>query len=390
LRPELISVAEEIITEIRRTIPEYARPLDGPYGQALRIGVEQAVTAFVDRVANPDKQHTRRDDVCRKLGQMEADEGRSLDTLQAAYRVGSRVAWQHLMKVGRRHNFSSAVMSLLADALFAYVDELASLSLDGYMEAKARSTEVLDGWRRRLLHLILERPQAPHDAIAELAAFAHWAVPTEVTMVAVPSGAECVTSLLDEDILRDLTSFQPHVLIPGRLNAKRRAAIESAFPVNHIAVGLTVPLSQAADALNWARRALDLTRSAVISDERVTLCDDHLSTLFLLSDSALVDQIAQRQFAALAKLTPRRRDRIMETLEVWLDTRGSAIEMADVLHVHPQTIRYRMRQMEKTFAERLDNPEARFAMELVVRVYRLRGKPVVDEDVDVAVPCQGS
>ena len=155
-------------------------------------------------------------------------------------------------------------------------------------------------------------------------------------------------------------------------------------------MGLTVPLSQAADALNWARRALDLTRSAVISDERVTLCDDHLSTLFLLSDSALVDQIAQRQFAALAKLTPRRRDRIMETLEVWLDTRGSAIEMADVLHVHPQTIRYRMRQMEKTFAERLDNPEARFAMELVVRVYRLRGKPVVDEDVDVAVPCQGS
>ena len=47
LRPELDSLAEEIITEIRRTIPEYARPIDGPYGQALRVGVSMAISAFV-------------------------------------------------------------------------------------------------------------------------------------------------------------------------------------------------------------------------------------------------------------------------------------------------------------------------------------------------------
>src|SRR5437588_12592578 len=98
LRPELDSLAEEIITEIRRTIPEYARPIDGPYGQALRVGVGMAITAFVDQLADPTAGREHRDDVCRKLGQNEEHEGRSMDTLQAAYRVGGRVAWQRIMK----------------------------------------------------------------------------------------------------------------------------------------------------------------------------------------------------------------------------------------------------------------------------------------------------
>lgn len=372
LWPELSSLTDEIVAEIRRVIPEYARPLDSPYGRALRVGVEQAIAAFVDQVANPVVPHVRRDDICRKLGQLEADEGRSLDALQAAYRVGSRVAWQRLMKVGRRNNFSSTVMSLLADALLAYVDELVSLSVDGYLEAKARSAEMLDEWRRRLLHRVLEQPHAPRE-VASLAALADWEVPAQGTMVALTADVDGATSLLDKDILTDLTAEQPYLLVPGPLDRERRARLESAFPRGRMAVAVTVPLAQAADALRWARRALDLARAGLVGDNRVTLCENHLVTLFLLSDHVLIDQIARRQFAMLAELTERQRSRVLETMEVWLDTRGSATEMAERLHVHPQTVRHRMRQIEKMFTDDLDEPKARFAIELVLRVYRLRG-----------------
>ena len=372
LRPELDSLAEEIITEIRRTIPEYARPIDGPYGQALRVGVGMAISAFVDQVGDPAVPREHRNDVCRKLGQNEEREGRSMDTLQAAYRTGGRVAWQRIMKVGRRNSFSSTTMSQLADALFGYLDELASLSLAGYTEARARSAEAVEEWRRRLVHLILECAAVADNAISELAALARWRVPTDVTLVAVASGATVARPLLDEDILIDLRGAEPYLLIPGALTPARLRTLQTALPGERLAVGVTVPLRSAVDSLRWARQALTMAEHGVFGSGKIVNCAEHLSTVWLLSDTALIDQISKRQLAALDGLTSKQRTRLVETLGAWLRTRGSAAEIAEALNVHPQTVRYRMRQLEKTFGERLDDPDERFALELVLRASRLR------------------
>jgi DNA-binding CsgD family transcriptional regulator len=372
LRPELDSLAEEIITEIRRNIPEYARPIDGPYGQALRVGVGMAITAFVDQLADPSIGREHRDDVCRKLGQNEEHEGRSMDTLQAAYRVGGRVAWQRIMKVGRRNSFSSATMSQLADALFGYLDELASLSLAGYTEARARSAEAVEEWRRRLLHLILECAAVPDNAIGELAALARWRIPTDVTLVAATSGVALARPLLDEDMLVDLRGAEPYLLIPGPLTQARQRVLQTALPGERLAVGVTVPLRAAVDSLRWARQALNMAVLGVFGPGKIVNCADHLPTVWLLSDTALIDQISNRQLAALDGLTDKQRTRLLETLGAWLRTRGSAAEIAEQLNVHPQTVRYRMRQLEKTFGAQLDDPDERFALELVLRASRLR------------------
>jgi DNA-binding PucR family transcriptional regulator len=46
--------------------------------------------------------------------------------------------------------------------------------------------------------------------------------------------------------------------------------------------------------------------------------------------------------------------------------------MAGRLCVHPQTVRYRMRKLEQALGGQLGDPDARFAMELVLRATRLR------------------
>ena len=46
LRPELPGLADEIVAELSRGVPAYARPLEGPFGQALRMGVEEALGRF--------------------------------------------------------------------------------------------------------------------------------------------------------------------------------------------------------------------------------------------------------------------------------------------------------------------------------------------------------
>ena len=371
LRPELPDLAHEIIAEIRARIPEYARPMDGPYGHALRTGVQEALTSFFDSVADPSAPHEQRDHVCRMLGQYEAQEGRSLDSLQAAYRIGVHVGWRRVMDVGLRCAAPSSVMSWLADAMLAYMDELASLSLQGYLEAKARSEQSQQEWRLRLLRLILERPPAPARAISELAELVGWAVPDEVTLVALEPGRNRPPELPDE-ALAELGGQQPHLLLPGRVNQGDRAALERALAGGRCAVGLAMPMPEAGHSLRWARRALALSRAGIIGADEVTFCEDFLVELWLLADDPLIDQLAKRRLGALATLTSVQRQRLADTFSAWLETRGTAPEMAERLKVHPQPVRYRMRNLERTLGGQLSDPDARFAIELVLRAARLR------------------
>ncbi|MDR2987243.1 MAG: helix-turn-helix domain-containing protein, partial [Nocardiopsaceae bacterium] len=355
IRPELPDIASEIIAEIRARIPEYARPMEGPYGQALRKGVQQALTSFVDSVADPSAPHEQRDHMCKMLGQFEAQEGRSLDSLQAAYRIGVHVGWRRVMDVGLRCAAPSSVMSGLADAMLAYMDELASLSLQGYLEEKARSAQSQQEWRQRLLRLILEKEPAPPRAISELAELVGWRVPDEVTLIALEPGRARLPDLPD-DALAEFGGQQPHVLLTGRVDEGDRAALERVMTGGRCAVGLAMPLGEAWHSLRWARRALALSRAGILGAGDVTFCEDFLVELWLLADDALIDQLTKRRLGPLAALTSVQRQRLAETFTAWLETSGTAPEMAERLKVHPQTVRYRMRNLERTLGGQLKDP----------------------------------
>jgi hypothetical protein len=372
LSAELPSLAEEIIGEVRRSVPEYGRQDGAPRPPAFRVTVEQAMAAFVDEVSGGGDSHERRDELCRELGRSEAYEGRSLDALQAAYRVGVQVAWRRVAHVGRLRRLPSDVMTRLADALFAYIDELASLSVEGYLEAQSSADERFAA-HRRLLRLVL-RPGAASAALDEPAEAAQWPVPVEVTMVALPAGARCVRRALDPDVLADLGDAEPHLLIPGGFGEERGGMLCEALPDRRAAVGLTVPLAEAADSLRWARQALALIEAGVLEDGGPTLCEPHLLELWLLSDGALLDQLVRRQLAVLSGMTRNRRMRTTETLGAWLESQGNAVEAARMLRLHPQTVRYRMRQISETLDERLADPEARFTLDAVLRAQRLRDR----------------
>ena len=377
MQPELPDLAREIISEIRSRIPEYARPMDGAYGHVLQVAVQRALASFFDWVADPTAPRDQRDHLCRTLGQYEAQEGRSLDSLQAAYRIGVHVSWRRVMSVGLRSGAPSAVMSWLADAGLAYMDELSSLSLQGYLEAKAQSGQSQQELRKRLLRLIVEWPPASARAITELAEIIGWPVPEEVTLVALEPGYDCLLELPD-DCLQDLGGPQPQLLLPGGLDSSGRAALATALAGTRSAVGLSVPLAEAAHSLRWARRALALSRAGTIDAGEVTFCEDYLVELWLLADEHLIDQLARRRLGGIADLGAAQRQRLTETFSAWLETSGTAPAMAERLHVHPQTVRYRMRKLEQALDGQLSDPDSRFALEAVLRATRLRDHAASD------------
>jgi hypothetical protein len=371
LRPELASLAGEIVDEIRAKIPAYARPLDGPYGKSIRAGVQHATSLFIEQIADPKTSVEKCYDVHHKLGQNEMREGRSLDELQAAYRVGARVSWRRIMRVGKRNGLSSTVMSQLADAVFAYMDKLASVALDGYLEAKATSAGALETWRRRLLGMILQTPPAPAAAIGELAQLIGWPVPETASPIAVQAlsgtGHNQRKPTLDADVLADLDGIEPRLLVPGEVTDARLERIRAALPQCRISVGPPVRLDQVTHALRWARKALTLAQHGVITDGLVIRGEQHLSTVLVHSDDRLLETLRDRLLAPLRGLTVKQRERMLETLRAWLDTQGSVPDMAGQLGVHPQTVRYRMRQLEVSLGEALHDPRRRFELELVLR-----------------------
>ncbi|MBA3299308.1 MAG: helix-turn-helix domain-containing protein, partial [Thermoleophilaceae bacterium] len=55
------------------------------------------------------------------------------------------------------------------------------------------------------------------------------------------------------------------------------------------------------------------------------------------------------------------------TLLEWLRHRGRTELVAESLHVHPQTVRYRLARLRELYGERLENPDGRFELELALR-----------------------
>ncbi|MDT0393869.1 MULTISPECIES: helix-turn-helix domain-containing protein [Streptomyces] len=374
MRPQLPGLLNEIRTEVTRTYPVYGRLLNGPDGDAIRQGVEQALTAFVDRVADPASSSELRDELLRRFGRVEAYEGRDLEVLQGAYRLGARIALRRARTVGRQHSLSPALILAFADALFAYVEELESVTREGYAEVRERAASEESALRRQLLHSLLSSSPPPRTTVSELCKTAAWELPRSCFLVALrPPASEHILAGLDRDVLADLDIPQPHLLVPGDLTPQRLDMLRTALTGTRAAIGLTVPLNQAADSVRWARRVLQLADDDVIADAPLIRCEDHLTTLWLLSDNALVDRVAARELAALDELPARRRDRLVETLRVHVSTRAPAEQVGEILGVHAQTVRYRLRMLDTYLGDRLADPEHRFAIEVALRSLHLRG-----------------
>ncbi|MER5836819.1 PucR family transcriptional regulator, partial [Streptomyces sp. NPDC002130] len=111
LRANLAAVADEVEEEVRRQVPEYARPADGAYGQNLRSGVVQALTLFVDHIADPRDDGGAIAATYYELGRGEALEGRSLDALQSALRIGGMRAWRQMGRTAEELGLDSTVVA---------------------------------------------------------------------------------------------------------------------------------------------------------------------------------------------------------------------------------------------------------------------------------------
>jgi len=373
--PELDRATEEVIGAIQREVPEYARPHDDHYTAVVRRAVHQAVHQFVELIADPATSREGTAELFTGIGRIEAAEGRSLEPLQAALRLGARVTWRTLCEQAVRGSLSVGVIGPVGEALFLYLDELAAACAEGFAQASAEVAGELERRRRRLLDLIVTDPPVSRDAIADLARAAGWPVPRRVAVVALEDRSQDhfgPLPALPPDVLVDVARQHPCLLVPDPDGPGRVDMIERGLRGWTGALGPVVPLRRASCSLRWARQVLALARRGSIRAGRGLIrCEEHLTSLVLLSDEELARVLSSVWLAPLGRLRPSQQDIIAETLLAWLQNAGNARLAASHLHVHPQTVRYRLRQIQELFGAALADPGARFDLEVALRARQL-------------------
>jgi hypothetical protein len=375
LRPELPALADEIIGAVSEGVPDYRRSMEGEFGRALRVGVEEALRQFLAMVENPESGRGPGREVYVNLGRGEMRAGRSLDALLAAYRIGARVAWRRLAAAGEEAGLPPRTLYQLAESIFAYIDELSGESIEGYAREQSAAAGALQRHRQRLAVLLVQDPPPAQAAVEAAAAEAGWPLPRTLAALVLEGQDEAdrlVTRLGPEALVTPVPPLTV-ALVPDARAPGRRREIEAALRGRRAALGPSVQPSEAALSFARAREVLRLARDGALDEdgEALVLAEEHGVALLLGSDVRLAADVADRALAPLEGETELSQERLGATLAAWLRHGGRTKEVADALHVHPQTVRYRLGRLRELFGERLDDPDGRFELELALRTREL-------------------
>lgn len=381
---EVPSLAQQILDEICREHPRMPLLVDEHGDLMALVGIRRALEDFVQHLVRQDGSRLHLHlEVFQEFGRGEGLHGRSLNSLQAVYRLGVRLAWRRLAEIGQQVSIPPPAMYELAEAGFAFLDGLVDESVRGFAEAAARQAGERLRLQRKLAQAILRERKArdegdPAASLAEFASHAArigWTLPERVAVgVLLRPSRESVAPAVGAEILLDMESEQPLMVVPDPSLPGRPEQLRRATKGWTGAIGPTVPLAEAAKSLRWAAAAVGLMERGLLPAGGLLHCTEHTEALVLLPPEELIGDLTARCLAPLAGCGPTQGRRLAETLLAWLETRGGAPEVAARLGVHPQTVRYRMRQIRELWGEEVDDPDRRFELELVLRAQRLRGE----------------
>jgi sugar diacid utilization regulator len=372
LKHALPQVAADAVQAIIVEVPSYAEARDYLVGN-IESAVQVALGSFLTmaaRSADPSSPLGPARQASYALGRGEARSGRSMDALLSAYRIGARVSWRELSAVAVRAGMSAPLLAQFAELVFAYIDELSAASVAGHADELATAERSQE---RRLERLALDLLRGASEEVStRRAERAGWALPKTVTVLLVPDErlhearalVDPRSLFLGED-LPDLAGSEDFValLVPDLRVTARRRLLRSLR--DHGAVlGPPRPWPQASSSYRRALRAARLL--AIESPGRTTAYDTdaHLAELVLSADTEALADLRARALAPLDELTPAAREKLVETLRLWLLLGGRREAVAAGLFVHPQTVRYRMGQLRELFGDRLD--DAATVLDLVI------------------------
>lgn len=368
LRDQLPMLLAELGRALEPGWPDYAKIIqinEPEVCEAAQVFVHRLVV-MTERALGDQEPATMDPDptmqtVLEQVGRVQWMNGRELPELLAAYQVGARVTWHNISQIALHAGVDVGILTQLAESMFVMVNQLSAASAGGYVSEQTEATMARDQLREELGRLLLsDRSQAAEIRLA--ARRVGWMLPERAAIIVVDPGDEAAKAIIDGLGGRSLPIHNSPELYgaicPVDDHGRFRRRIARAVRGAHAVIGSVVTLDQLPETLASVRTVLSLRRRGLL-DEDPLFVSDHFDTLLIHRDERLYELLRSQVLAPLDRLPEPVRARLVETLTAWLRHMGNRAAIAEELHVHPQTVRYRLGQLRELFGDALDDPDVR-------------------------------
>jgi len=316
-------------------------------------------------------------------GRRRADADVPLPALMDAYRVGTRFIWEAFVAEAESSGSpdsatlvraSSQVWLLQTDFIEAmsagYRDAMTARVLSHEHERSALVGALLEGritetrtlWETAEILRITRR--GPYVVVAaEVPGLGRQAIPGAENRL----HAEGISSAW-----RLLPDLQVGIAVLGSpRHLGRLVAVLTGRSAHRVGISPQYDaLEQTGQALRFARIAMT---AAVPGRPAVTLFDEAPLAVAAASTPEVMRHVTGSVLGALAGLPEAERSVLLDTLEAWRDSGGSASKAAERLFVHPNTVRHRLRRISAATGRSLTAP--RDVAELCLALEAARQQP---------------
>src|SRR6195952_4304194 len=277
-------MAERTVSAVTLEVPSYTRAFSGRMGQTIETAVQMALGAFLRLAVRSHDSDPRATlapalDGAYELGRGEARQGRTMDALLSAYRVGARVAWRELSSTVVSAGLPAETVARFAELVFAFIDELSASSVAGHADELATTGRVRQRYLERLAKQLLAGE--PAETLRASAEKADWHPPETLTAVVVAESQTRglaarfgqSTLQLSEDLPGVEAAESLAVLLVPDLDGRHRGQLRSALQGRRALVGPARPWMHVQSSYRRALRARDLS---VADDVEIVDTEEHL------------------------------------------------------------------------------------------------------------------
>jgi hypothetical protein len=365
-------LATELTDRIRRAEPQYrdgeAVPVHELW-ESCRRNLEHILIQLAGD-ARPGVEAARR------TGRRRAEQGVPLPAILHAYRIGGRFIWDTLVAHSEDNEVAREALLRAGADVWTIIDDYSEALIEAYRETIAEQAGRNMQVRNALLSSLLEGNLKDGSQLWECAAMLQ--LPAHSTFVVVAAetprtGDEALIGVeetlrrrgvasvwrLETELQVGVVALRAPVTVPK--------LCEHLAPLAKGRVGVSTPYTNLDQTTVALRQAQVAYAAATPGTRDLIRYEQEPIAVLLASVPELGGNVAHAVLGPILELAEPNRELMLDTLRAWFAEDGSAAAAAERLHVHRNTVHYRLRRVEeltdRSLSRPTDSAELYFALE---------------------------